>query len=196
MSLRLSFLSWLSQHVPLTRLNRKNGDDWDESGRNREEVPKSLFQRRPPPASWDCALCPVTWSPAGSEDHRWPRGKPCAGDSVSLFSLLQWPAELEPVAKGHIGGVVGRRRKNKHFLCRQTYPQVSEEVGVARLEEGWASSWISTGYAGSVASSRSRDLWLSCGSVIAGGGQLTNMSVFIRCSLGMATFGHLNCSTE
>ena len=98
-----------SQHVLLTQLNVKNADNWDESGRKWEVVPES-FQRRPP-APGVCASCLVPWAPLGSQDRGWPRGRNTVLVTMFPCSVSFRPAELEPAAKGHIGGVIGRRRE-------------------------------------------------------------------------------------
>ena len=99
-----------SRHVLLTQPNVKNADNWDESGRKWEVVPESFFQRRPP-APGVCASCLVPWAPLGSQDRGWPRGRNTVLVTMFPCSVSFTPAELEPAAKGHIGGVIGRRRE-------------------------------------------------------------------------------------
>lgn len=122
-SLRLSFIPRLKSTCSL---NLAEHEKWWQWRWKQEElgIGKSLFYRGSP-ASGDRASCCFSWSPAGSKDCKWVRGKHCAGDNVPLFSLLPWPAELEPVARVHTGGVVGRRReKSQRFLCRLTLAAV------------------------------------------------------------------------
>lgn len=156
----------------------------------------SLFYRRPPVSGGGASCClgdllQKTRTVGGWETNT-------AGDSVPLFSLLLWSAELESVAKGHIGGVVGRRRANSnYFLSGQTVATTlcrGRSGGAKRRER--ASFCVSAGIARSIASSGGGGcvsavaLWL-----LGVGGVLffclKKMPVFIRGSLRMAAFGHL-----